>query len=326
MRSAHITVVTPGRCGLYETTRELVTGLRHQGIDARLVDPTRAENRLHPSGTDDRGAVFADEAWALQADVLVNHSGLGKALEDSNRPVVHVAHGRPRSSFLSERDGKTPIYSYHYAKNRDPKFKSVVTFWPEHVPYLSVMFPDKPVRAVPAPVDLQAWTPDGPTGYTFHGKKGRINVVCADAWRDDIDPFTAVMGFAIWAREMKDAKLHLYGTHADQKGWAVLLKRLKDDGTLGEVQPWVTGLAHVYRAASCLVTPHVIATRTIREAMACGCPVVALPGPDVSGVRAAFAAALDMDRETVRREAIRRFDPTATARAFARVLDAAGRS
>lgn len=322
MRSAHITVVSPGRCGLYETTRELVTGLRLRGVDARLVDPTRATNTLHPSGDEDRGALFADLAWALTADVIVNHSGLGKELEQSPQPIVHVAHGRPRSSFLTEKSGSTPIYTYHYHKNADPRFKAIVTFWPEHVPYLTVMFPDKRIAYVQSSVDLQAWSPEGPTGYTFHGQKGKLNVVCTDAWREDIDPFVVLHAFALWAREVKGAKLHIYGAHKDLKGWQPILRRLKDDGNLGEVQPWVSGLANVYRAASCMVTSHVIATRTIREAMACGCPVVAIPGVVLNGFRSDFARALDTDRATVRAEAERRFDPRVTAAQFHDVLRA----
>lgn len=323
MRSAHVTVVTPGRCGLYETTREVVAGLRARGVDARLVDPTRATNTLHPSGTEDRGAVFADLQWALQADVVVNHSGLGKELEESKQPIVHVAHGRPRSSFLTEKSGGTPIYSYHYAKNRDQRFKAIVTFWPEHVPYLRVMFPDRPVTYVQPSVDLAAWTLDGPSGYSFHGQKGVINVVCSDAWREDVDPFVPLNAFALWAREMKGAKLHVYGAHKNLKGWQPLLRRIKDDGHLGEVMPWISGLANVYRAASCLLTPHVIATRTIREAMACGLPVVRMPGPTLDQIRTAFAVALDTDRSTVRRAAEAAFNAQTTAAQFHSVLERA---
>lgn len=323
MKTAHLTVVTPNRCGLYETTRELVVGLRARGIDARLVDPTRSTNTLHPGGTEDRGAVFADASWAKTADVLVNHSGLGKEFEQSPLPVVHIAHGRPRSSFLSEVQGSTPIYSYHYGKNADPRFKAIVTFWPEHEPYLRVMFPSKPIDVVQAPVDLQAWRPDGPTGYTFHGHKGRINVVCTDAWRDDVDPFVVVNAFALWARDIKGAKLHLYGGHPERKGWGALLKRLQDDGTLGERQGWVLGLDHVYRAADLMLTSHVIDTRSIREAMACGCPVVCIPGPHLTGYRSAFALGLEQSRDGVRREAERRFDPAITAQQFEAVLERA---
>lgn len=321
MRVAHLAVITPKRCGLYETTREVVASLRARGIDSRLVDPKRDANPLHPTTPEDRGAPIADLAWAMTADVLVNHSGLGKELEATAQPVVHVAHGRPRSSFLSEATGGTPIYSYHYAVNKAPRYKAVVTFWPQHVPYLSVMFPDKPIHALQAPVDLQAWTPRGPEGYGFHGKRGRINVVCTDAWRDDIDPFVPVNAFALWAREMQGARLHVYGSPKQPRGWGALFRRLQDDGTLGEVCGWVDGLAHVYRAADLMLTAHEIDTRSVREAMACGCPVVRL-APHLNGFRADIARARDTDRATVRREAERRFDPAVTAAQFAAILEA----
>jgi glycosyltransferase involved in cell wall biosynthesis len=318
VKAAHLCVVTPGRCGLYETTRDLVAGLRVRGIDSRLVDPTRETNTLYPQGTEDRGALFADMDWAKQADVLVNHSGLGKELEESSQPIVHVAHGRPRSSFLTEAGGGTPIFSYHYAKNKDPRFKAVVTFWPEHEPYLKVMFPDKPVKVVQSSVDLQAWTP-GPAQYGFKGKRGQINVVCSDPWRDDVDPFIPLNAFALWAREMKGARLHVYGKPAKTPGFDAIIKRIHDDGNMGELQGWVKGLQHVYRAADFVLTANEIDTRTVREAMACGCPVVRVTSK-LNGFRTHFAQALDASREGVRQEAERRFDFRETARQFEQVL------
>ena len=121
MKTAHAAVITPRRCGLYETTRELVVGLRRQGVDARIVDPRGDKNELRPEGTEDRGAPFADESWIDEADVIVNHSGLGE-WEKSKTPQILIAHGRPRSSFISEATGSTPIYSYHYAKNKSENF------------------------------------------------------------------------------------------------------------------------------------------------------------------------------------------------------------
>lgn len=314
MKLAHLAIVTPGRCGLYETTRELVAGLRALGIDSRIVDPKRETNTLHPAAAEDRGAPLADMAWALTADVLVNHSGYDNTpLQDSGQPVVHVAHGRPRSSFLSETSGSTPIYSYHYAKNRDPRFKAVVTFWPEHEPYLRVMFPDKTVHVVTAPVDLAAWSPEGPAGYRFGGKRGGINLVSTDAWRDDVDPFLTINAAALFARKNPGTKLHVYARPATRtKGWDALLRRLADDGSLGEVKPWVAGLANVYRAADAMVTPNTIATRSVRESMACGCPVAVVREPEDG----AIALALSLRRDWVRREAARLFDPGRMAAEF----------
>jgi glycosyltransferase involved in cell wall biosynthesis len=323
LKVAHAAVITPNRCGLYETTRELVAGLRARGVDSRLVDPTKDTNKLYPKGTEDRGAPFADMDWATKADVIVNHSGYdGTPIGETQQPVVHVAHGRPRSSFMSEASGSTPIYSYHYNKNFDPRYKAVVTFWPEHLPYLEVMFPNKRIEYVQSSVDLEAWKP-GPKQYDFRGKAGRLNVVISDAWRDDVDPFVPLNAYALWARDVKGAKLHVYGrpkTH--KKGWDALLKRIETDGNLGEVQGWAEGLVHVYRAADFVLTANEIDVRTVREAMACGCPVVRVSSK-LNGFRTDIAAARDESREFVRLDAERRFNPAETARQFNSVLEGA---
>jgi glycosyltransferase involved in cell wall biosynthesis len=320
MRVAHMTVVTPGRCGLYETTRELVANLRTLGIDSRLVDPTRDTNKLHPGGDEDRGALFGSMDWAVGCDLIVNHSGYDNTpLEKSQQPVVHIAHGRPRSSFISESKGSTPIYSYWYAKSKDPRFAAVVTFWPQHAPYLQVMFPDKPVHVVQSSVDLDAWSPNGPAGYQFHGKRGAYNLVLTDAWRDDLDPFVPLNAAALFARELKGTKIHIYARPASaQKGWNAILKRIHDDGNLGEVCGWTQGLANVYRAATLMVTPQEIDTRSVREAMACGCPVVRMQNLD--NWRDGMFAGLMTSREGVRIAAQANFDPKRTAEQFADVL------
>jgi glycosyltransferase involved in cell wall biosynthesis len=314
MRLAHSVIVTPGRCGLYETTRELVTGLRKLGVDSRMYDP--GDMKLHPGGEEDRGAKFCDLEWAKSADILVNHSGLKGELDKTDTPVIHVAHGRPRASFLSELKGGPPVYSYHYQKDKDPRFKTVVTFWPEHKPYHEVMWPNTPVQCVTAPVDLKAWSPDGPSGYDCHGKCGDSNIICTDVWRDDADPFEVINAFALFAKEHIGAKLHMYGTSLKMGGISALLKSIQDQGNLGEVLPWVTGLANVYRAADLLITPHTIAVRSIREAMACGCPVAKMETMDIEK----FAEQMDMhrawDRGSVRAHAEGQFDSAETAKEF----------
>ncbi len=321
LKLAHAVVVTPRRCGLYETTRELVVGLRKLGVDSRMVDPS-ADNDLHPGGDDDRGAKFADMNWAAKADILVNHSGLGSRLDDSGISVIHVAHGRPRLGFDGERAGKAPVYSYQYIKNKDPNFKVVVTFWPRYRPYLEIMFPDKPVCYVQPPVDLDAWTPDGPSNYNFGGKSGSPNVVIVDVHREDVDPFEAVHAFALFARKHRGAKLHLYCMPADRKGWNPLLKSIQDQGNLGEVTKWVTkGVDNIYRAADIMITPHVIATRTVRETMACGCPVGSMATTDIAKFAIEMESVLRMDRGDVRKMAEKQFNPDRTAKEFLAVVD-----
>lgn len=314
-------MVTPKRCGLHETTRELAAGLRARGVDSRLVDPAPQTNPIHWSGSEDRGVPVAGMDWATQADIVVSHSGYDATpIEKTGQPVVHVCHGRPRSTFIGEVMGGAPVYSYHYRLNADPRVKAVVTFWPQHLDYHRVMFPDKRVVCVQSSVDLEAWSPEGPAGYQFGGKRGRINVVCTDAWRDDIDPFAAVNAFALWAREMKGARLHVYGNSQNLRGWAAIFNRIQADGNMGEIKGWIDGLANVYRAADFMLTPHEIDVRSVRESMACGCPVVRV-GSTLGAYRTQIANARETERTQVRKEAESRFNPATTARQFHELLE-----
>lgn len=320
MKVAHICVVTPGRCGLYETARELVSGLRKLDIDSRMVDIPKS-NKIYPKGypeKEDRGALMADMDWACGADIIVSHSGYdGTPVEKTSQPIIHVAHGRPRSGFVTEMKGSTPIYSYQYQKNFDSRWKGVVTLWPEHVPYLEVMFPDKPVHYVQSCVDLDYWSM-GPRDYDFHGNRGEINVVCSDPKRDDNDAFLPMNVFAQWARTVTGAKFHLFGAPSDMRGYDPVLKRIRKDGNLGVMHRWSKKLRDAYRAADLLITSSGINTRSVREAMACGCPVLQINSMDDVSL---IDTAMTQERDFVRWDAQDKFSPSITAKQFKRVLE-----
>jgi hypothetical protein len=315
-------VVTPGRCGLYETTRELVTALRAQGVDSRLVDP--APKDVAKPKDEDRGAPYASMGWAVDADIIVNHSGYdGTPIEKSKQPVVLVAHGRPRSSFLSEVQGSTPIYSWQGQQNKNERLKAVVTFWPQHKPYHEFIFPDKPIHVVQSSVDLDSWSYDGPTGYGFHGKKGRVNIVISDPIRDDVDWFYPLHAAGLFAREVEGVKIHVYGRLGKTRGHDALIRRIQDDGNMGEIQGWVGGLENVYRAATFVLTANEIDTRTVREATACGCPVVRINSL-ADGWQVPLRKAMTLtaeDRYIIRKKAEANFNPEVMAEQFKKVLD-----
>lgn len=321
LKIAHIAIVTPGRSGLYETTRELCAAERALGVDAQLYDPKPTQ--FNPGiGKEDRGAPIADRSFVADADIIVDHSGCDGLTDASKQPHIYVAHGRPRSSFLTESNGGPPVYSYRYKIDQPgSRYKAVVTLWPEHVPYLQVMFRRLPVHHVPACVDLKAWSPKGPDGYEFHGKAGQYNVVITDAWRADMDPFEAVNAVALAARKLPGTKLHIYGRQGGERAWPALLKVLSEDGTLGEVCGWVSGLDNVYRAADLMVTPHTIATRSVREAMACGCPVGKVFDMQNHPDGIVCALKYSENRVRVRQVAEERFDPLNTARAFLSICE-----
>jgi len=288
VKIAHVAIATPNRCGLYETTHDLAHALRMQGVDARIVDP--APNKQFHPGPVDRGVPVEGVLWARQADVLVDHSGMdADGLSKLQKPIIYINHGRPWSSFIGEHDGGPPVLSYWLRKNDDPRYRQVVTFWPEHVPYLEGIWFSKPVTAIPAPCNLDFWKP-GTTPYNFDGKGGDPNVIIADMWRDDIDPFTCLAAFLLFATDHPNAKLHLYGLPANRKGIDVYLSILKSRGQLGVAAGFSKGLRNAYQAGDLLISPHTIDTRTIREAMACGCQVVSGQDANPTDLRAFVAA------------------------------------
>ena len=316
MKLAHVAVVTPKRCGLWETTRELVAAERKLGVDARVVDP-KPIPELYPKGGHDRGVPLADMEWATKADLIVSHSGhAGTPLSTTEQPIIHVAHGRPLSTFLAERADAVPGYSYHVVKSQTERYRACVTFWPEYEPILRALWRGKPIHVIQPPVDLDYWT-TGSTDYDFGGKAGEYNIVMTDPWsRVDVSPFHALHAFALFRHRTIGAKLHIFAADANQRGFSALFRVLGD--SLGIVQGWAADLRLVYRAADMLITPHRIYTRAIRESMATGCQVVSgrdADPEDVEGFAIEMMGRKERPAPTAKMAAYL-FDPAKTATQF----------
>ena len=70
-----------------------------------------------------------------------------------------------------------------------------------------------------------------------------------------------------------------------------------------------------------LITPHTIAVRSIREAMACGCPVTKMQTPDIDQFVGEMDRVRAMNRGRVRTAAETLFNPAKTAQEFLAVVD-----
>jgi glycosyltransferase involved in cell wall biosynthesis len=255
----------------------------------------------------------------VTADLVVSHSGHdGTPVGDTNQPIIHVAHGRPTSTWLLEHVGKTPAYTYATARRKLDRYKAAVTFWPEHEPQLRALWAPKPVHIVPASVDLDYWSRSQANGvvYDFAGRAGEINVVMTDPWsRQDAHPILAVHAFALFRRIVPNARLHIFAIDS-AKGFGAIKGMLGD--SLGIVQGWAKDLRAVYAKADMLITPHRIYTRSVREAMAMGVQVVG--GRDVNPEDSEAFALKMVDRldrpESTRGLAEVLFHPRKTAFAF----------
>jgi len=306
LRVAHVVPATPYACGMYETARELVAAERALGIQAHIVDPrpyraevegTRQkgsptavtcpkcsnEFKIVPNGPpvayrpadweEDRGVSIAPVDWAVNhSDVIVSHAGLSPAFAKHAGPWIHVAHGRPNSSYRIERMGQTPIYKTYREMRNDARWKAMVTLWPSYKPYLELLFPE--VRVCDSFVDLDHWAPGGSPIHDWGEDAGTPNAIITDVWRADKDPFHVLNAFRIFADRTPGAKVHVIGIDGNDRGRSTILDALRDRGCLGTVSKHVPDLRPYYRAADLLLTPHTIATRTVREAMASGLMVV----------------------------------------------------
>lgn len=280
MRIVHVAPFAPGRCGLYETARDLLVAERRLGHDAVLVDAGVQGEGPHYGQVDGRAASVVEACRpedAGGADVLVTHTAPSRAVLDAtDAPIVHVMHGRPRSSYLLERakPDTSPVWRLLRQWGRDDRHRAFVTLWPSHVRAWRCAVPSERLHTLSGPpVDLVQWTPKGDRHDLGEG----VHVLVCDMWREDVDPLETLFDLAetAYRRPELGLRVHVYGLR-NPLGPAVeaVLGRLRRIGALGSAKGMMRGMAAVYRSADVVVSPQRIATRTVRESLACGTPVL----------------------------------------------------
>jgi len=282
MKIAHFTVFSPNRSGLYGTVADLIRAERMQGIDAELVDygPDENGNICSKVGLIDGDIVSMSPEWAYKnADILVRHSMIVEPIARVGIPIIMAIHGRPEYSYLLEHYGTSPVMSIMCNHETDQKYAGYITFWKEHIPFWSLMMPRREVSYIPSMVDLKKFNPTGEK-ILFGNKEGSPNILIADMWREDITPFNAILAVAQFKEKyVQGAKAHLFGLPPTNKGFVTqYAERLRAAGVVGEANMIVPFMDRVYRSVDMVVTPHKIATRIVREALASGIPIVAGSG------------------------------------------------
>lgn len=285
MKIAHFAPFAPHRAGLYETTRDMIKAERMLGHTVDLVD-NGVDGKRHIGAEDNRHGCeikTVDYKDVREHDIFVVNQGITQGfLSETMAPVVHIMHGRPLSSFrLNQRDKKkSPVYDIYSKAAHSTRVKMFISLWPEHIPYWRVIIPDSKLRTTKhPPCDLEAFTPDGPV-HEFEKRKGKkFNILVCDLWRPDTDPFEIANGLCELARTRDDFLVNFYACSNPIGPWQHIFNRLAALGALGEVKGMMLKIDEVYRAADLMVTPHRIATRTIRECLACGTIVI---GPNKS--------------------------------------------
>jgi len=282
MKIAHFAVFSPNQSGMYATIRDLILAERMQGIDAQFIDYNVDESGSIYSkvGLCDRDIVTISHDWAYkEADILVRHSLITEPIIRVGKPIIMTMHGRPEYSYMLEHYGQSPVMKIMVDHEEDDKYAAYVTFWEEHLLFWNLVMPKREITYIPVPVDLKKFNPEGDKFFTANWT-GKPNIIVADMWREDITPFTMIPAVERFRQVYcKTVKLHMFGLPPKTKGFTAQLgTRLRNSGLLGEGNMLVPFIDQVYRSADILVTPHRVATRIIREAVASGCPIVAGTG------------------------------------------------
>ncbi len=286
MRVAHFATVAPNRCGLYGTARDLIFAERKAGLDAGLIDANIAINEPVVNGWLDGYPKIKDDLlkpetmdWAKQADVFIRHSYIPVGFQNTGKPLVMAMHGRPESSFRLETSGTLSAISTFYKRGIDKRYKAFITFWPEHLDVWKTIIPPEKLFYVPPPIDLDYYSPQG-NKQDLGENSGEPNILIADIWRDDIIPFNQIFAALKFQQEYcPSAKIHIVALQGKNfKAMAPSLARIKVMGALGCVSKMTVKIVPWYRSADIVITPHTIATRTVREPLSCGIPVVAGAG------------------------------------------------
>jgi glycosyltransferase involved in cell wall biosynthesis len=290
MKIAHVASYGPNTSGLYEAARDLARADYQGGHEVHLIDNGYLNGNKYdfvPFGTiDERGGfklTTANPKILNDADIIIAHNfPHDEWIKNNNTPIIYVAHGRPLDSFRLEMNRNVDSYSRMVQVSKFDKVKKCLYFWPEYKPFWGAVFPEEKNLILDYPaIDEKRFSIDGPKRPIEDKNRGEFNILICDSWgRYDVDMFEIIHGVLEAAKTVKNFKLHFYGVEADKNGniypcWYTILQELQKSGCLGTVFGRARNMEEVYRSMDVVLTPHIIITRVIGEALLCGIPVIA---------------------------------------------------
>ena len=285
MRIIHFGRFALNQAGIYASTRDLILAERAEGIAAGFVDFGSKVDGEYKSrvGLVDSVIETVSPDEAKDADILVRHSAIPPEIVKLNKPTVLMLHGAPEYMVRLDHAKKTNVL--RDACRSAKKAVAVVTFWKEHVFEWETLLGVK-IEYCPAIVDLDKWNPEG---KAFDFGPG-IHIVSTGMFRNEYrTPYECIWAAAEVVKEQSDVHLHIFGCPTDPRPEAPyrrLIHQLVTNKLVDSVHGLVTNLPEIYRGADLALTPHVVASRTVRESLACGCPIVGGDGNSFTDCRA----------------------------------------
>lgn len=290
MYIGHFAPFAPSRCGLYEAARDMCMADALSGHSALFFDTGVIENNQQASpqiGAIDERGNFKLQVSNLNElnnlDLVIAHTGINDNwLARIDAPVIWVLHGRPLACFRPEIQGKNQSYSLYNTVGHWKRIKKLLYFWDEFTPYWDNCLPRNKMVCLPAPpIDNYRFNAGGEK-YKLKNP-GKYNILICDSMREDFCNYEIVNNLIEVCKIHNGIKVHFFGSidFPAANCWNILLNKLKDLDSLGDIEGRVTFIEQIYRSVDLVISPNKIITRTIGESIMSGTPTMTQQGNKV---------------------------------------------
>lgn len=269
LRIAHVVNYAPNLSGMYGSVRELFIAEQKLGLDVGIVDDADARKIFGSYGIDGiypKPLQFCDEA-----DIICwHHASSDDWFNEPHRNVVMFMHGTPEFNLMTELRNNDPVLSLTVGAAANKACRAFVTMWQRHVPIWESLLRTK-VDYIPCWVDLDEFrVSDRETDPKT------IQIAMVDYWRLTREPFGLIMAID-WLKKHsgKKVKVDVWGLpEHPNKTWQAVLQWLVEDDTVTLKGVSQNPSADIYHKVDMILTMSTEETRVVREAYACGVPVV----------------------------------------------------
>ena len=213
MRVVHFTPMSPGRSGMYESTKDQIKYERREGLDSQLIDSLRPEDEF-VGRVDDGWLKTVEWRSALDADIWVIHSALPPPLKEhaDKHVVVAVMHGpcehmilREFASLLESKD--IPPFSVQHVNaiwNHD-----ACVVLNKHEYEISKLYDEyDKLTYIPNSIDLERYDPEKTFTWEFRHHPA---ILSCDAPRIEKIPVHILFSMPKVIERIPDARLNMFG-------------------------------------------------------------------------------------------------------------------
>jgi GT2 family glycosyltransferase/glycosyltransferase involved in cell wall biosynthesis len=255
---------------MYGTVRDLYFAEKALGHEVGIIDDVSSQyfygDRYGADGVTPVGTDFGDES-----DIICWHHAMHEPwLNEPHRNIVMFLHGTPEFNLFTELYGEERALSLIVGAARHNVPKALVTMWARHVPLWEGLF-NREVYLIPAWIDLQAFQPS-----TLKPEPDLIRIAMVDHWRLTREPMGLILGIE-WLRKhtQKRIQVDVWGLNEmPSDTWKAVLCWPFEHDIIKLRGNTEDTMKDIYHQADMVVTMSSEETRVVREAYACGVPVV----------------------------------------------------